>query len=295
MTRDPNNYLSQLLSAVGDPRSPSQSTQPNTLSSLFNQAPSAPTGLFGNAFLGNHQATSLSNLLETKPTTNSSSGIFGARPQTTAPISPNELAPRIRRVFYSFHYADVNRVNQVRQSGKIRPIDSERVKTVQDRSLWERKKSINEEYLRRSIARNISGTSVTCVLAGEQTWARPWCRFEIARSLLNGNGIFAVRIHHLYCIGQRCFGNIGPNPLDFIGVGRDDKGRFYVYEFTDGGWYKMSTMTSQLLRWPRWLEPVQPGYVRQLSSGAPIYDYDTGNGARFLLLWANQAAKAAGR
>lgn len=237
----------------------------------------------------------LSSLLESRPQPNALSGLVGARHHATAPVTLPAPTPRIRRVFYSFHYADVNRVNQVRQSGKIRPIDSERVKTVQDRSLWERKKSINEEYLRRSIAKNIVGTSVTCVLAGEQTWARPWCRFEIARSLLNGNGIFAVRIHHLYCIGQRCYGMIGPNPLDYMSVGRDAQGRIYVYENLNGAWYKMSTMTSQLLRWPKWLEPVQPGYVRPLSSGSPIYDYDSGNGARFLLLWANQAARAAGR
>jgi MTH538 TIR-like domain (DUF1863) len=201
----------------------------------------------------------------------------------------------VRRVFYSFHYADVNRVNQVRQSGKIRPIDSERVKTVQDRSLWERKKSINEDYLRRSITKNIFGTSSTCVLTGEHTWARPWCRFEIARSLLYGNGIFAVRIDHLYCIGQRRYGSRGPNPLDYMAVGKDDQGRIYVYEYVDGGWYKMSTMAKQLSRWPKWLQPVSPGYVQQLSSGAPIYDYESQNGSRLLLYWANQAAKAAGR
>ncbi|WP_375391063.1 TIR domain-containing protein [uncultured Sphingomonas sp.] len=98
-------------------------------------------------------------------------------------------------MFYSFHYADVNRVNQVRKSGQIRPKDRERRKTVQDRSLWENVRSTNERYLKDSINRNIFGTSATCVLTGRDTWARPWVRYEIARSLLNGNGIFAVRIH----------------------------------------------------------------------------------------------------
>lgn len=216
-------------------------------------------------------------------------------PQAPAIASLPATAPRVRRVFYSFHYADVNRVNLVRKSGKIRPIDRERIKSVQDRSLWERKKSINEDYLRRSISKNICGTSATCVLTGEHTWERPWCRFEIARSLLNGNGIFAVRIDHLYCIGQRCHGSPGPNPLDFLAVGKDEHGRIYVYEFANGGWQKMSTMTQQLIRWPKWLSPVPNGYVQPLSTGAPIYDYESGNGARLLLLWANQVAKAAGR
>ena len=222
-------------------------------------------------------------------------GMFGARPQALTTTSQPAPAPRVRRVFYSFHYADVNRVNQVRQSGKIRPIDSERVKTVQDRSLWERKKSTDEEYLRRSIGNNIAGTSVTCVLTGQHTWERPWCRFEIALSLLNGNGIFAVRIDHLYCIGQRGYGSPGPNPLDYIAVGKDEQGRVHVYEFVSGGWYKMSAMTRQLTRWPKWLCPVPNGYVQPLSTGAPIYEYQSGNGAWFLLYWANQVAEAAGR
>lgn len=237
----------------------------------------------------------MGKLFGAAPQPNALGGLFGLRPQAAPPATVPVPAPRVRRVFYSFHYADVNRVNQVRQSGKIRPIDSERVKTVQDRSLWERKKSINEEYLRRSIAKNIVGTSATCVLTGAHTWERPWCRFEIARSLLNGNGIFAVRIDHLYCIGQRCYGSRGPNPLDYMAVGRDEQGRIYVYEYVDGGWYKMSTMMKQLPRWPKWLAQVAPGYVRQLSSGAPIYDYDSQNGSRLLLYWANQAARAAGR
>lgn len=198
-------------------------------------------------------------------------------------------------MFYSFHYADVNRVNVVRKSGKIRPIDRERVKTVQDRSLWERKKSINEEYLRRAIGRNIVGTSATCVLTGEHTWARPWCRFEIARSLLNGNGLFAVRIHNLYCIGQRCYGTKGPNPLDYMAVGKDAQGRVYVYEYVNGGWFKMATMARQLMRWPKWLTPVPNGYVQPLSEGAPIYNYDASNGSQSLLIWANEAARSAGR
>jgi hypothetical protein len=80
-----------------------------------------------------------------------------------------------------------------------------------------------------------------------------------------------------------------------MAVGRDQNGRIQVYEFVNGGWFVMSTMTKPLPRWPKWLQPVGNGYVRQLSSGAPIYDYESANGARFLLYWANQAAKAAGR
>ncbi len=290
MSGDPNDFLKQIFRALSNPPTPAPTPLSNALSSLLNPPP--PKGILG-AYLDNPTIPpALGGMFGANPQPNALGGLFGLKPQAAPTVSP---APSVRRVFYSFHYADVNRVNQVRQSGKIRPIDSERVKTVQDRSLWERKKSINEEYLRKSIAKNIVGTSVTCILTGEHTWERSWCRFEVARSLLNGNGIFAVRIDHLYCIGQRCHGSPGPNPLDHMAVGRDEQGRIYVYEFVDGGWYKMSTMTTRLMRWPKWLQPVSPGYIRQLSSGAPIYDYESEQGSRLLLDWANQAAGAAGR
>lgn len=280
MTEDPNHFLQQLLRALNAPAT---------------SAPPPKNSLLDEYLTNQSQPRSMRGGLGSKPPLNILGSLLGTMPQAVPPANLPAPAPRVRRVFYSFHYADVNRVNQVRQSGKIRPTDRERVKTVQDRSLWERRKSINEAYLRQSISKNIVGTSATCVLTGEHTWERPWCRFEIARSLLNGNGIFAVRIDHLYCIGQRRYGALGPNPLDYMAVGKDDQGRIYVYEALDGGWYKMSTMTKQLPRWPRWLESVQPGYVRPLSSGAPIYDYESQNGARLLLYWANQAARAAGR
>jgi hypothetical protein len=272
-----NNFLGDILRALGEANTPPP--RRNALADLLNLPPPQAQGLGGDWGDPNSAFGSL----------------FGMRPKPAPPPIATPIAPRVRRVFYSFHYADVNRVNQVRQSGKIRPIDSERVKTIQDRSLWERKKSINDDYLRRAITKNIVGTSVTCVLTGRDTWERPWCRFEIARSLLNGNGIFAVRIDHLYCIGQRCYGTPGPNPLDHMAVGLDQNGRIQVYEHVDGGWYVISTMTKPLPRWPKWLEPVPNGYVRVLSSGAPIYDYESGDGARLLLYWANQAARAAGR
>lgn len=270
----PINFLDELFRALNDPLTPppTQSNAPNNfLPLILANPPRLPA-------------------TDTPPSALGS--IFGLG---SPPLVRTQSQPRIRRVFYSFHYADVNRVNQVRQSGKIRPIDSERVKTIQDRSLWERKKSTNDEYLRRSISKNIIGTSATCILTGQHTWQRPWCRFEIARSLLNGNGIFAVRIDHLYCIGQRCYGIPGPNPLDYIAVGKDLTGRIQVYEFINDGWYVISSMTQRLLKWPNWLTPVENGYVRQLSAGAPLYDYQSGNGAQLLLHWANQAAIEAGR
>lgn len=200
-----------------------------------------------------------------------------------------------RRVFYSFHYDDVNRVNLVRNSGKIRPVDRERRKTVFDKSLWERSKSTNPDVLKRSIDRGLAGTSATCILVGQHTWQRPWVRYEIARSLFIGNGIFAVRIDALWCIGNKCYGSPGPNPLDYMALGRDERGRIQVYEHDGYGWVVFEKMSKFMLAWPKWLAPVDRNHCRPLSQGALIYNYETERGSDRLLIWANAAAKAAGK
>lgn len=222
---------------------------------------------------------------------------FGSRSSIAQTLPSLPMTPSVsqRRVFFSFHYHDVNRVNVVRQSGKIRPIDRERRKTVTDKSLWERSRSTNADALKQSINRALAGTSVTCILIGEHTWARPWVRYEIARSLLIGNGIFGVRIDRLWCIGSRSFGRFGHNPLECMAVGRDDHGRIYVFEYDGYGWVKFEQMQQRLLRWPKWLADVPKGHLRPLDQGASVYDYQTDCGSDRLLIWANAVAKAAGK
>lgn len=213
-------------------------------------------------------------------------------PPPPARLTASSVTPR--KVFYSFHHDDVNRVNLVRNSGRIRPIDRERRKTVFDKSLWERSRSASPEALKRSINRALSGTSATCLLVGEHTWSRPWVRYEIARSLLIGNGIFAVRIDGLQCM-NRGYGYPGPNPLDYMAVGRDLHGRIHVYESDGYDWMRLEKLQHQIFRWPKWLQDVPRGCLRPLSHGAPIYDYQTEYGSERLLIWANAAAKGAGK
>jgi len=257
--------IADLMRAARQPPTPSQEPTHNALAGLFR-----PSG-------------SAANVLD---------------PWLTVPQALPSLPPvpslRQRRVFYSFHFDDVNRVNVVRNSGKIRPIDQERRKTVADQSLWERSRSINEEVLKRSINRALVGTSVTCILVGEHTWSRPWVRYEIARSLLIGNGIFAVRIDCLRCMNQG-YGRSGPNPLDYIAVGRDERGRIHVYEHNGHAWQRFDKMQLQLRRWPKWLADVARGYLRPIAAGAMTYHYETERGSDRLLIWANAAAKAAGK
>ena len=99
-----------------------------------------------------------------------------------------------RRVFFSFHYDDVTRVNVVRNSDRI-VRQYERAARFHDASLWEKAKKQGRLALKRMINDGLQGTSVTCVLVGQHTWERPWVRYEILKSFARGNGILAVQIH----------------------------------------------------------------------------------------------------
>lgn len=210
-----------------------------------------------------------------------------------ANASVNPFAPKVRRVFYSFHYADIFRVNHVRKAGQFRKMDKMRLPTPQDRSLWEEAKLKNPSALKGMIDRGLEGTSVTCVLAGTEAWERPWVRYEIAKSVQRGNGLLAVRIHNCQC-PRNGYALQGHNPLDQMAIGYDSEDRIRIWEWRGGQWQIFVRLGALLAAWPKWLPVAQQGYVMQLSRGAQTYDWITGNGADNLLHWTELAAKTAG-
>lgn len=99
------------------------------------------------------------------------------------------------RTFFSFHYElDVWRASVVRNSAKLKPnITPEFI----DASLWEAAKLKGDDAIRRLINNALYGTTVTAVLIGSKTASRRWVRYEIAKSLERGNGLFGVYIHNI--------------------------------------------------------------------------------------------------
>ncbi len=271
---------------------------------MFDQRPALPpSGLrnvFGQAPIPTLPPSGLGNVfaLTRPPAQSALSGLFQPPPpprQTPNPDYSNPFAAAKQRwVFYSFHYDDVNRVNVVRQSGKIRPTDKMRCRTARDRSIWENAKRTGELALKRLINKGMIGSSVTCVLAGTYTWSREWVRYEIARSLIVGNGLLTVYIDQVRCMNTG-LARRGQNPLDYMAIGLDAQGRPRIYENVGGQWVLYSRLQVPLPHWPGWLYKPPVGYVQPLSSGASAYDYVAGDGYTHLLLWTDAAAKAAGR
>lgn len=99
-----------------------------------------------------------------------------------------------RRVFFSFHYKYVWKVNQIRN---IPNITGCAAAGFQDASLWEEAKAKGDKVIKSMIDEGLKNTSVTVVFVTYGTISRKYINYEIDQSLARGNGLVAVQIHHL--------------------------------------------------------------------------------------------------
>lgn len=207
-------------------------------------------------------------------------------------LTTNQVSKR--RVFFSFHYADVYRVNQVRNSWRFRRESEREAYGFFDGSLWERSKREGDSSLKKLIYDGIDRTSVTCVLVGRETFARRWVRYEIARSVARGNGLLALRINQLRD-SKGSIGFAGPNPLDYMGVWRNESGNILLAEKNlSGKWIRYGDYTLSV-KLPAALEQPSSNFVIPLSRYARTYCYVTSDGYSNFGSWVATAAMNVGR
>ena len=90
----------------------------------------------------------------------------------------------MRNVFFSFHYDnDVNRANVVRNSWVIR---GNKDAGFIDKAEFEKIKAKGDKAVYDWIDEQLSGTSVTAVLIGEETSNRKFIRYELQQSYCAG-------------------------------------------------------------------------------------------------------------
>ena len=129
----------------------------------------------------------------------------------------------MRKVFFSFDWDDVWQVNQVRNSwvtkgnytsaGFVDSAEIEQLKRSTDRAI------------KNWIAQQLQGTSVTCVLIGENTSNSRWVNYEIQKSIGKVNGLVGICIHKI----KDRFGNIAAKgaspfanpPINFVPMSSD--------------------------------------------------------------------------
>jgi hypothetical protein len=141
-----------------------------------------------------------------------------------------------KKVFFSFYYEDVIdfRANVVRQHWLTKP-DREAAGFF-DASIWGNAKLAGDVSIKRVINAGLEGTSVTCILAGSETYARRWVRYEVMKSFRRGNSLLSVHINSIKGRDQRTKLN-GPNPLKHLGITFSDAGlTATLWETENGNW-----------------------------------------------------------
>lgn len=202
--------------------------------------------------------------------------------------------PRKRRVFFSFHYQyDIWRVNQIRNSWRYQREQDRISEGFFDGSIWERAQRTSPESLKNLIREGIKNTSVTCVLAGSQTYARRWVRYEIARSLVKGNGLLVVDVNNLQD-HRGAFSKAGPNPLSYMGTYRASDGRILLTEYQNGQWIPYQDYTQAITLPYGWRQPVDLTVV-PLNIYASQYCYVWHDGPSNFSSWVQQAARISGK
>lgn len=210
-----------------------------------------------------------------------------------------------RKVFFSFDYDDVMRVNNVRQAWKIDHPDNALMRSFYDSSLWESRKAEGPETVKQLIREGVQNTSAICVLIGTSTSSSRWVQYEIARAVIDGRGLLAVHINGLNHHVRRAPDPLGQNPLDFIGVYKHQNGSFYLYQRR---WTILNFLTQQgewqwlpyedythAVSFPPYLREPDQDWIMPLSAGTSVYNYATQEGHKHIGAWIDAAAKQVGR
>ncbi len=209
-------------------------------------------------------------------------------------------APTKRRVFFSFHYKDVFRVNVVRKSGEFAQSSSDSGRHIEgyyDKSLWEKKRTESDEALRKMIRDGVHNTSAVCVLIGSATWQRPWVRYEIARSVIDGKGLLGVNINSIKHHETGEVNKLGENPCRYRGVAARQNGSYYLCERRSVSgkykweWYGKHTTPIEV---PKYMKKPRQGEPLRLSEFVRLYDWKN-NGHANIGAWIDLAAQEAGR
>ena len=195
-----------------------------------------------------------------------------------------------RRAFFSFHsQPDVHRAQVVRNSW-VTKSDREDAGFF-DASVFESKKRTSDDALKRFLVDGMKGSSVTCVLTGNQTASRRWVRFEILRSFLDGRGLLNVAVHGIANL-QKQTAVAGSNPLSHLGA--EVKNDTLFFKEHDGTkWVWASDVKSMPVKDVVYSLGRQTDFT--FDRLFPSYNWVSDRGYDNLSSWLEAAAKAAGR
>lgn len=192
-----------------------------------------------------------------------------------------------RKAYFSFHFDDLVRVNDVRRTWNIDRVAEPR---HHDRGF----DSAGGEPLRGLIRDAVVDASAVCVLIGTETWASSRVRFEIARAVADKRGLLGVHLNNIDHHLTRLPHPLGDNPFKYLGVGKikteaSQMAQYFLFEKTRGGWVRYQDFTDPVSL-PGYLSEPTFGRVIPLAAGLSLYDFIRDEGSKNLNAWIDHAA-----
>jgi hypothetical protein len=147
-------------------------------------------------------------------------------------------------------------------------------------------------------------SSTVCVLIGTSTWFSRWVRYEIARSVIDEKGLFAIHINSIKHLERRAPGEFGMNPLNFVRLHRRQDGAYILVEcvptidlatqLPEFKWQAYEDR-SQAVPLPRYVAEFPIGHTCTLAKFVPVYDMMQDSSYQNIGGWIETAARAVGR
>jgi len=154
-----------------------------------------------------------------------------------------------------------------------------------DASIWEEAKRTSPAALKRLINSELEYTSVTVVLIGTSTWARPWVRYEILKSMNRGNKLLGIHINGIAGKDQQTK-DLGPNPFDYLAKRYSADGtQLTMLEASNGKWVEYTEIDESAtygLKKPR---SERAGQTVPLSTDCSVYRWNGDNGYENFSAW----------
>lgn len=196
----------------------------------------------------------------------------------------------MRRVFFSFDWDDVWRVNQVRNSwvtkkgtNKAGFVDAAEIEKVKKRT---------DKEIEKWIDAQMKGTSVTCILIGSKTNESKWVKYEIKKSIEQKKGLLGILIHDLKDDDSKT-DKRGANPLD--DYNENDFGETVQKALLGGGaGWGLARLVFPQLAIPATLFGAALALLTS-NDDYRIYDWGEEDGYKNLGDWIEKAAEQVGR
>ena len=104
---------------------------------------------------------------------------------------------------------------------------------------------------------------------GSETYKRKWVRYEILKSFIKGNYIFAVHINKIKDKNRNTKA-YGKNPLEYVGIYPIDKNKIKLCEYKNSRWIEYANIESKsIFHWNN--HSLDINKVYKLSEFYPIY------------------------